>query len=79
MDDPITLVKQLTEFGFLAFSLYLNFMFWRAYDSRTKELIDTLREVAGLRAQLAQRENRLYFPRENPEGHDLAEKKVKIE
>jgi hypothetical protein len=77
MDDPINIIKQIVDFGALGLSLYLNFTFWRAYRDRTRELIDTLREVAGLRVQLVRSESRFLFPTADPDGTNLLEQHPK--
>jgi len=77
MDDVLNTVKQIVDFGALGFSLYLNFMFWRAYRERTRELIDTLREIAGLRVQLVRSDSRFLFPTADPDGVELVEKRSK--
>ena len=75
--DVATIIKQLLDFGFLGFSLYLNFMYWRALQDRNDQLIETLREVAGLRAQLVRRDSGVYFPTVNPDGAEPVEKPLK--
>ena len=76
--DVATIIKQLLDFGFLGFSLYLNFMYWRALQDRNDQMIETLREVAGLRAQLVRRDSGVYFPTTNPDGTDVTEKSSKL-
>lgn len=78
MDDPVSIIKQLLDVGFLGFSLLINWVLWRAYQQSHEILIDALREVAGLRAQLVRRDAGVYFPTTNPDGTELVEKPSKL-
>lgn len=63
MDDMLTTVNSLLEAGLPALLIVINIVLWRAYQLRTAEYIDALREIAGLRAQLTRNDQSLLFPR----------------
>jgi len=62
MDDVLSTVKQLLEWGFLGFLLYQNKLLWDAYQASIKAHLDDMKTIAGLREQLTRDDRPFTFP-----------------
>lgn len=62
MDDALTTIKQILEWGFLGFMLYINRVYWDELKKSREAHLADLRTLAGLREKIIAEDRPFTFP-----------------